>query len=174
MSGINYDLSKIKAIAFDVDGVLSCSTITLSDKCEPLRTMNIKDGYAMQLAIKYGYHLAIITGGNTESVRMRYEALGVQDVYMAVAVKKPCLDEWMAKYGLKPEEVAYVGDDIPDLEVMQAVGLSVAPADAAEDIRAIAKYISPFEGGRGCGRDILEQIMRAQGKWLSDRRAFGW
>lgn len=174
MSRINYDLSKIKAIAFDVDGVLSCSTIPMDSDAVPLRTMNIKDSYALQLAVKYGYHLAIITGGNTENVRTRYANLGLQDIYMAVAVKKPCLDEWMAKYNLKAEEVVYIGDDIPDMEVMKAVGLSVAPADAAEDIRAIAKYISPCEGGRGCARDVLEQIMRAQGKWLRDRKAFGW
>ena len=174
MSGLNYDLSKIRGIAFDVDGVLSCSTIPLYPTGEPMRMVNIKDGYALQLAVKHGYHIAIITGGNTESVRVRFEGLGIPDVYLGVAVKLPKLIEWMEKYGLKPEEVAFVGDDIPDIEAMKHAGLAVAPADAAFEVREMARYISPYEGGRGCGRDVIEQVMKAQGQWMADKRAFGW
>lgn len=174
MSGINYDLTQIKAFAFDVDGVLSSSNISLYPTGEPMRRVNIKDGYALQLTVKHGYHVAIITGGNTESVRKRFEGLGVQDLYMGAAVKLPILEEWMEKYGLRPEEVMFMGDDIPDYEAMKLVGLPCAPADAAIDILQIAKYISPCNGGDGCGRDVIEQVMRAQGEWLKDKRAFGW
>lgn len=174
MSSINYDLTKIRAIAFDVDGVLSPSTIPMSSEGEPLRMVNIKDGYAIQLAVKMGYQIAIISGAKTEAVRVRFCGLGVQDVFTGIAVKLPCLLEWMAKYGLNPDEVAFVGDDIPDMEAMHHAGLPVAPADAAPEIKNVAKYISPINGGYGCGRDLLEQIMKAQGKWLADEKAFGW
>lgn len=174
MSGINYDLKKIRAIAFDVDGVLSASTIPLHPNGEPMRMVNIKDGYAIQLAVKMGLQMAIITGGKTEAVRKRFEGLGVQDVVMGAAVKITALQEWMQKYGLQPDEVAFMGDDIPDLEVMQAVGLPCAPNDAAPEAISIAKYVSPYNGGYGCGRDLIEQILKAQDKWLADRRAFGW
>lgn len=174
MSAINYNLSKIKGIAFDVDGVLSASMIPLHPNGEPMRVINIKDGYALQLAVKHGYHIAIITGGNTDSVRKRFEGLGIRDVYMGAAVKLPILKEWMMKHNLQPEEVAFMGDDIPDLEAMLHVGLAIAPADAATDIKEIATYISPYDGGAGCGRDLLEQIMKAQDNWMADKRAFGW
>lgn len=174
MSSINYDLAKIKAIAFDVDGVLSPSTIPLAPSGEPMRMVNIKDGYAIQLAVKYGYKIAIITGADTHAIRVRFEGLGVQDIFLKSSVKLPILQSWMEKYSLSPDEVAFVGDDIPDMEAMQAVGLSVAPADAAIDVKEIAGYISPVAGGYGVGRDLLEQIMRAQHRWLSDRHAFGW
>lgn len=174
MSGINYDLTKIRAIAFDVDGVLSSSTIPLHPNGEPMRMVNIKDGYAIQFAVKMGLQLAIITGGRTESVRKRFEGLGVQDVIMAADVKISYLEEWAQKYNLKMEEIAFMGDDIPDLEVLLKVGLPCTPADAASECKDVALYISPYKGGEGCGRDLLEQILKAQGKWLVDRRAFGW
>ena len=174
MNKINYDLSKIKGIAFDVDGVLSPSTIPLHVGGEPMRMVNIKDGYAMQLAVKRGIRLAIITGGNTESVRKRYEGLGVQDVIMGASVKITRFDEWMEKYGFTPEEVAYVGDDIPDYQVMRRCGCPCCPADACSDIQEISTYVSRCKGGYGVGRDIIEQVLMAQGKWLSDSKAFGW
>ncbi len=174
MSSINYDLKKIRGIAFDVDGVLSPSTIPLSPEGEPLRMVSIKDGYALQLAVKHGLQLAIISGGNTRAVQVRFSGLGVQDVCLGVAVKLPVFEQWMAKYGFKPDEVAFVGDDIPDLPVMRAAGLSVAPADAAPELKAEATYISPCRGGYGVGRDLLEQVMKAQGLWLDDLHAFGW
>jgi 3-deoxy-D-manno-octulosonate 8-phosphate phosphatase (KDO 8-P phosphatase) len=173
MSTINYDLKKIKAMAFDVDGVLSCETIPLSPAGEPLRCVNIKDGYAMHLALKLGYRIAIITGGNTEAVRIRFANLGVEDIYMASAVKIHDYHAFRDKYGLRDEEILYMGDDIPDIEVMRECGLPCCPKDAAPEVRQVARYISHAEGGRGCGRDVIEQVLKAQGRWMT-AEAFGW
>ena len=171
---INYDLKKIKAIIFDVDGVLSCETITLSSEGEPLRTVNIKDGYAIQLAQKMGLRIAILTGANTNAIRKRYEGLGVEDIYMKAAVKIKIYQSFLEKYDLKDDEIIYVGDDIPDYEVMKQCGCPCCPADACPDIKSISLYISDKAGGMGCGRDIIEQVLRTQEKWLSDAKAFGW
>lgn len=171
---INYDLTRIKAVIFDVDGVLSAETITLHPNGEPMRTVNIKDGYAIQLAQKSGLRIAIMTGGTTESVRLRYEHLGVEDVYMGCAVKIVTYEEFVRKYGLIDDEIMYMGDDIPDYEIMRRVGCPVCPADACSDIKALSLYVSGRCGGHGCGRDVIEQILRAQGKWLKDEKAFGW
>ena len=171
---INYDLRKIKAVIFDVDGVLSAETIVLNDTGEPLRTVNIKDGYAIQLAIKLGLRIVILTGGNTHAVRVRYESLGVEDIYMKCAVKVKTYEDFLKKYGLKDEEIIYMGDDIPDYEVMRRCGCPCCPADACSDIKDISVYISNKNGGHGCGRDIIEQVLRAQGKWMMDEKAFGW
>lgn len=171
---INYDLSKIRAVAFDVDGVLSAETVSIDDAGIPMRTVNIKDGYAMQLAVKMGLHLCIITGAKVESVRHRYEGLGIKDVHIGASVKKLVYDEWKAKYGLKDDEIIFVGDDIPDMEVLGSCGCSCCPADACHEVKELCVYISQRKGGFGVARDILEQVMRAQGKWLADKRAFGW
>ena len=171
---INYDLTKIKALVFDVDGVLSKETIPMYPTGEPMRTVNIKDGYALQLAVKAGYRVAIITGAKTEAVKVRYRGLGITDVYVGASIKKDIFEDFLYMYELSPEEVMYMGDDIPDYEVMQMCGLSCCPADAAVDIKAIAKYISPVKGGEGCGREVIEQIMRAQDKWMDEANAFGW
>ena len=152
---INYDLKKIKALVFDVDGVLSRETITMYPGGEPMRTVNIKDGYALQLAV-------------------RYNGLGITDVYLGASIKRDCFEELMTMYELAPEEVLYMGDDIPDYEVMQMCGLPCCPADAAHEIKEISRYISPRRGGEGCGRDVIEQVMRAQGKWMDESNAFGW
>ncbi len=171
---IDYDLKKIRAVVFDVDGVLSAETITLSAEGEPLRTVNIKDGYAIQLACKRGLIVAIITGGNTPAVRKRYEGLGVKDIYMGAGVKLVAYEEFVARHGLKDEEVLYVGDDIPDYEVMGRVGCACCPKDACAEIKEVSIYVSDRNGGCGVGRDILEQVLRAQGKWMGDKKAFGW
>lgn len=155
---INYDLSKIKTVVFDVDGVLSRQTITLSSTGEPLRTVNIKDGYAIQLAQKVGLRIAILTGGNTEAIRKRYAGLGVEDIFMGCAVKVKTYEEFLQKYGIKHEEVIYVGDDIPDYEVMRLCGCPCCPADACSDIKDISLYISSRNGGDGVGRDVVEQV----------------
>ncbi len=168
------DLMKVKALAFDVDGVLSSDCVPLHISGEPMRMVNIKDGYAMQLAVKKGYHLAIITGGKTEAVRKRFEGLGIQDVYMGSAVKMNDFDDFVSKHGLSPDEVLYMGDDIPDYPVLQKCGFPCCPADAAPEIKAIACYISPKCGGQGCARDVIEQVMKANGDWMSDNVAFGW
>ncbi len=171
---INYDLRKIKAIVFDVDGVLSSETITMMSDGEPLRTVNIKDGYAIQLAQKQGLRIAIMTGANTEAIRIRYEYLGLEDIYMQCSVKIDVWNSFLKKYSLTGDEVIYVGDDIPDYEVMKRSGCPCCPADACSDIKAISLYVSDRKGGCGCGRDIIEQVLRSQGKWLSDEKAFGW
>jgi 3-deoxy-D-manno-octulosonate 8-phosphate phosphatase (KDO 8-P phosphatase) len=171
---INYDLTKIRAIVFDVDGVLSAETITLSSEGEPLRTVNIKDGYAIQLAVKLGLRIVIMTGANTQAVRRRYEGLGVEDIYTGCAVKVKTYEELLAKYGLADDEVMYMGDDIPDVEVMRRVGCPVCPADACQEVKALSCYVSQLRGGYGCGRDVIEQTLRAQGKWVLDETAFGW
>lgn len=174
MSSINYDLTQIKAVVFDVDGVLSPSVIPMDNDGVPQRMANIKDGYAMQYAVKCGLKLAIITGANTEAVRVRYNNLGIKDVFIGAAHKAPILTEWMGENKLTPAEVAYVGDDVPDYEPMMLVGLRVAPADAAWDIRNIANYVSHADGGYGVARDLLEQVLRAKGKWMLNEKAFGW
>ena len=171
---INYDLKKIKALAFDVDGVLSAETIVLHPNGEPMRTVNIKDGYALQLAVKMGLHVAIITGGKTEAVRKRYEGLGIPDVYLGCAVKIKTYEEFLAKYALTDEEVLYMGDDIPDYEIMKRCGCPCAPSDAAPEIKDLSIYVSHHKGGHGCGRDVVEQVLRAKGLWLKDEKAFGW
>lgn len=173
MSTINYDLKKIKAIAFDVDGVLSADIIPLHTSGEPMRTVNIKDGYAIQLAVKKGLHIAIITGGRTEAVRKRFAGLGVQDLYLGSAVKIHDYRDFRDKHGLKDEEILYMGDDIPDMEVMRECGLPCCPKDAAPEVKRIARYVSHAVGGYGCGRDVVEQVMKVQGKWMADD-AFGW
>lgn len=171
---INYDLKKIKAVIFDVDGVLSSQTVAMDDRGEPLRTSNIKDGYAIQLARKMGLRIVIMTGAHTEAVRRRYEYLGVEDIFLSCAVKVKAYEDFKAKYDLADEEIAYMGDDIPDYEVMRLVGCPCCPADACYEIKAISLYVSDRVGGHGCGRDLIEQVLKAQGKWLSDATAFGW
>lgn len=171
---INYDLKAVRAVIFDVDGVLSAETITLASDGEPLRTVNIKDGYAIQLAVKMGLRIVILTGGKSEAVRLRYERLGVQNIYMSCGVKIQTYEAFKAEYGLKDEEIVYMGDDVPDLEIMRRVGCPVCPKDACPDVKAVSLYVSQLPGGHGCGRDVLEQVLRAQGKWLADEKAFGW
>ncbi len=171
---INYDLQKIRAIVLDVDGVLSAQTITLASDGEPLRTVNIKDGYAIQLACKQELRIGIITGGDTQAVRLRYERLGVKDLYMKTAVKLTAYEDFIEKYGLRDEEVMYMGDDVPDFEVMTRCGCPCCPADACADIKDVSLYVSHYPGGQGCVRDIIEQTMRAQNKWMNTAKAFGW
>ena len=171
---INYDLNKIRAIIFDIDGVLSAETINLDADGVPLRTVNIKDGYAIQLAMKLGLRIAILTGARVDSVRVRYEGLGVEDIYIGCAVKIETYDRFLAKYGLSDDEVMYMGDDIPDLEVMRRAGCPVCPKDACPEIKDVSVYISDRKGGYGCGRDVIEQTLRAQGKWEMNAKAFGW
>ena len=168
-----YDLSRIKALAFDVDGVLSSTTVPLHPSGEPMRTVNIKDGYAIQLAVKKGLHIAIITGGRTEAVRIRFEGLGVKDLYMGSAVKIHDYRAFRDKYGLTDDEILYMGDDVPDIEVMCECGLPCCPKDAVPEVKSVAKYISYADGGRGCGRDVVEQVLKAHGLWMAED-AFGW
>ncbi len=171
---INYDLSKITTIIFDVDGVLSVSTITMNSNGEPLRTVNIKDGYAIQLAVRMGLRIVILTGGVSEAVRLRYSRLGVEDIFMGSAVKLDTYSEYIATHGLSAAEIIYVGDDIPDFEVMSRVGCPCCPSDACDEIKSVSVYVSPYAGGYGCGRDVIEQVMKAKGLWMKMDKAFGW
>ena len=160
MSAINYDLSKIRGMAFDIDGVLSPSTIPMDISGTPQRMVNIKDGYALQLAVKRGLRIAIISGADSQALKVRYAGLGITDIYLKASVKLPVL--------------ADAGDDIPDIEAMRHVGLGIAPADAAPEVKETAGYISPVPGGYGVARDLIEQVLRDRGEWMSDAKAFGW
>lgn len=171
---INYDLSRVRVLIFDVDGVLSAATSAMDAQGQPMRTMNVKDGYAIQLASRRGLHLAIISGGRSKAVRLRYEGLGVADVFMGSSVKLRTYCEFMSANGYDDSEVLYMGDDIPDYEVMRRVGCPCCPSDASQDIKDVSVYVSPYSGGSGCVRDVIEQVLRAQGAWLSDSAAFDW
>jgi 3-deoxy-D-manno-octulosonate 8-phosphate phosphatase (KDO 8-P phosphatase) len=165
-------LRHITTLVFDVDGVLTDGTVFLM-KDEMVRTMIARDGYALQLAVKKGYNVAIITGGNSPTVKFRLESLGIKDVFMGAGDKTIVFDQYLADKGIQPEEVMYMGDDIPDYKVMEKAGLAVCPQDAATEVKSISDYISDKNGGRGCARDIIEQVMRVQGKWF-DQDAHHW
>lgn len=171
---INYDLTKIKALVFDVDGVLSKETIQTDAQGTLLRTTNTKDGYALRLAAMSGLHVAIITGACEQSILMRYKAIGVEDVFLGSSVKTEKLKILLGKYSLSPDEVLYMGDDIPDYGIMKQVGLPCCPRDAAPEIREASLYVSHRDGGKGCVRDVVEQVLKAQGKWMADAKAFSW
>ena len=173
MNNNKEELSRVKAFVFDVDGVFSDCRVSLFPNGEMVRTMNIKDGYAIQLAVKKGYPIAIITGSFSKAVKKRFQYLGVKDIYLRSASKLNDLKDFVSKHSLELTEVLYMGDDIPDLQVMQKVGFAACPADAAEEVKAVSKYISDRSGGNGCVRDILEQVMKLHGKWL-DQDAFYW
>lgn len=176
VSTINYDLRKIRALLFDVDGVLSANVIPMSLEGEPMRTVNIKDGYSLHLAAKSGVLLGIITGGKTEAVRRRFLSLGLKEenIYLGSSVKIHDYCDFRDRYGLLDEEILYVGDDIPDLEVMRTCGLPCCPHDAVPEVKAVSRYISYADGGYGVGRDVVEQVLKVQGLWLADEKAFGW
>ncbi len=165
MAYFKEELDKVKAFVFDVDGVFS-SHVVLTPDGEMNRTMNTKDGFAVQFAVKQGFLVGVITGGYSESVRSRFQGLGLSDVYIKSNNKIDDFEDFMYKYDLKPSEIMYMGDDIPDYEVMTKVGLPVCPSDAAEEIKAISVYISDKKGGEGCVRDVIEQVLRAQQKWV--------
>jgi len=158
-------LHKVKAFFFDVDGVLTDGTILIMPDGALLRSMNIRDGYAMKLAVEKGYHVAIISGGHSEGVSLRLKKLGINDVFLSVPDKKIIFEQLMLRHNLKPDQVIYMGDDMPDLEVMQMAGLPACPNDAVYQIKAKCQYVSQFPGGKGCVRDIIEQVLTLQGNW---------
>ncbi|MBN2349922.1 MAG: HAD-IIIA family hydrolase [Bacteroidales bacterium] len=173
MTNYKENLKDIKAFAFDVDGVFTNGNVILYPGGEFIRTMNIKDGYAVQYCIKKGYMVAIITGGNSEMIRTRFTNLGVTDIYLKSSAKFESFEDFQYKYGLELKNILYMGDDLPDYEIMKKVGFPACPADAVEEIKQISKYISDKNGGEGCVRDVIEQVMRLQGKWMNDD-AFLW
>jgi 3-deoxy-D-manno-octulosonate 8-phosphate phosphatase (KDO 8-P phosphatase) len=164
-------LNKFKHITtfvFDVDGVLTDGTLLVLPDGVMARTMNIKDGYALQLAIKRGYRVLIITGGNAPEVKERLVKLGITEIWMQAEDKAAILRKWMEEQQMGKESILYMGDDIPDKEVMQVAGLPCCPADAAQDIKKISVYISHLKGGEGCGRDVIEKVMKLRGNWIED------
>ena len=168
MTNFKEDLKKVKAFVFDVDGVLSTQVLNLNVNGDPMRTANVKDGFALHQAVKAGYPIAIITGGDCPHVRKRFEKLGIKDIFMGSFDKVTPFKKWLEKTGFDAGEIMYMGDDLPDHPVMKHVGIPVAPADAAEEIKSLCKYISDKNGGQGCVRDVIEQVLRVQGKWSVD------
>ena len=158
-------LKRIKLFVFDVDGVLTDGSITLLDNGEQARQMNIKDGYALQLAVKQGYEILIISGGSSNAVKNRLQKLGIQHIFLSIVDKKDLLLDFISRNNFKTEEVLYMGDDMPDILPMQHVGVACAPADAVAEIKSIAHYISPALGGKGCVRDIIEKVLKLNGHW---------
>ena len=158
-------LSKITTFIFDVDGVLTDGSIQISTSGELLRTMNIKDGYAMKYAREQNFTICVISGGKNEGVRHRLKGLGITDIYLGCSDKVEQMEEFLDIYNISPEEVLYMGDDIPDLYPMKKIGLPCCPQDAASEIKEISRYISHRKGGKGCVRDVIEQVLKVQGKW---------
>jgi len=161
-------LSKIKAVkAFilDIDGILTDGTVLVTESGDQLRKFNVRDGYAMRLAVKKGFHICVISGGNSASVVFRLNGLGVTEVHLGIEKKLDVYSEFIKKHDLEPESVLYMGDDVPDMPVMKVVGASACPHDAIEEVKAISDYISPFSGGAGCVRDVIEKVLKIQGKW---------
>lgn len=172
MSFFKEELKNIKAFIFDVDGVLSHDVSPLDEEGDPVRTANVKDGFAIRNAISFGYPVAVITGGFSERVRLRYEKIGVKHYYDKARDKVKCLNDFLEKTGITAEQVLYMGDDLVDYRVMLEVGIPTCPKDAVADIKAISKYTSAKNGGEGCVRDVIEQTLRAQGKWFTSDMLF--
>jgi 3-deoxy-D-manno-octulosonate 8-phosphate phosphatase (KDO 8-P phosphatase) len=168
MKNYKHLLPKIKTFIFDVDGVLTDGKILINSDGELLRSFDTKDGYAMKCALVKGFKIAIITGGRNEAIRERFKDLGVIDIYLGAHHKLDAYQDLMDNYDLNPEEILYIGDDIPDIPVMEKVGLGCCPADAASDVKAMADYVSHKKGGEGCVRELIEQVLRVQGKWSLD------
>ena len=158
-------MNTIDTFILDVDGVLTDSSVHVAQNGDMLRIMNIRDGFAMKAAIESGYNVCIISGGNNEGVRIRLRNLGITDIHLASPNKVETFKEYIELYNIKPQNVLYMGDDIPDYHVMQLVGLPTCPQDASPEIKAISKYISHKNGGKGAVREVIEQVMKVQGKW---------
>lgn len=159
-------LNDITTLVFDVDGVLTDGSVQVTTNGELYRTMNVKDGYALKTAVDRGYNVLVISGGSNEGVRKRLAALGIKDIHLGTHKKTAVLQEYMATHNLAKKEVLYVGDDLPDFEVMQHVGLPCCPQDAVEEIKEISVYVSHKNGGSGCVRDIIKQVLKVQGNWV--------
>lgn len=158
-------LARINTFIFDVDGVLTDGSIQISTSGELLRTMNIKDGYAMKYAREKNYTICVISGGKNEGVRLRLKGLGITDIYLGCPDKVEQMEEFFDIYDIDPQNVLYMGDDLPDLYAMKKVALPCSPQDAAPEIKEISKYISHKKGGKGCVRDVIEQVLKVQGNW---------
>lgn len=174
MKNYKEQLKDITTFIFDYDGVMTNGDVLVDADGVPLRSTNVKDGFALQLAARLGYNIAIITGGYSVSIEKRMEMLGIKDVFVRSASKVEVLQKYMETKNLKPEEIIYMGDDLPDYPVMKMVGLPVCPADAVPEIKYISLYISHLGGGKGAVRDIIEQVLKAQDKWMKDFTFYVW
>jgi 3-deoxy-D-manno-octulosonate 8-phosphate phosphatase (KDO 8-P phosphatase) len=173
MTNFKEGLLNIKAFIFDIDGVLSLQTISLNAFGVPNRTVNLRDGYALQLAVKKGYYIGVISGSNSKEYLRRLRLLGIKDIYLNSRTKKDNYAEFREKYSLRDEQIIFMGDDIPDFEVMKLAGMPVCPSDADSEIKQVATYISDKRGGEGCVRDVIEQVLRLHNNWM-DTDAFSW
>lgn len=173
MHDLNDMLMKVTTFVFDYDGVMTDGTVYMDSNGDPLRTSNVKDGYALQLAGKLGYHVAVISGAVVTNITRRLNMLGVKDVFTGVPDKTVKLEEYLKENHLSPEQVVFMGDDIPDLQVMCLVGVPACPADASDEVKQISRFVSSRPGGQGCVRDIIEQTLKAQGKWMT-AEAYSW
>lgn len=161
------DFTKVKAFIFDIDGVLTDGNIYLLDNHEIKRT-NIKDGYALQLAVKRGFHVGIISGGRSQLLKQRLNYLGIKDIFLHVANKLTVYESLLQQWQIEDQQVVYVGDDMPDYVVMKKSGIAVAPANAASDILKIADYVTKTNGGEGVAREIIELVLKAQNLWYEE------
>ncbi|WP_350288737.1 HAD-IIIA family hydrolase [uncultured Croceitalea sp.] len=161
-------LSQITTFIFDVDGVFTDGTLLITTNGEMLRKMNVKDGYALKTALQKGYNVCIITGGSNEGVRNRFKGLGVTDIYLGAHHKNEPLEEYLKANNIKPENVLYMGDDVPDIPPMKMVQLATCPQNAVAEVKAISDYVSHKNGGEGCVRDIIEQVLKVRGDWNSN------
>ena len=166
-------LKNINTFVFDYDGVLTDGSIITLNDGEAYRTTNVKDGYALQLARKKGYRIAVISGAKADCMVHRLQALQISDVFLGIENKLETFKAYLQNNGVDSSDVLFMGDDIPDYELMLASGLSSCPSDAAEEIKKVARYISHFAGGKGCVRDVIEQVLKVQGKWMNDD-AYHW
>lgn len=173
MSNYKALLQEVDTFIFDYDGVMTDGKVILMEEGQPIRMANVKDGYVLQLVVKLGFNVVIISGGFSRSVENRFETLGIKDVFLGVKDKEVILRDYLEGKNIDPKHVVYMGDDIPDFKVMKNVGIPVCPADASEEIKNISIYISDKNGGEGCVRDIIEQVLKVQGKWMSEE-AYNW
>jgi len=173
MANFKEDLVKVKAFIFDIDGVLSLQTVNLNSFGVPNRTVNLRDGYAMQLAVRKGYPICVISGSRSKDYKKRLNLLGVTDIFLNSRSKLDHFNTFLKKYNLSKSDVLFMGDDIPDYEVMKEAGVAVCPSDADSEIKQVASYISDKKGGEGCVRDVIEQVLRLHNKWMNSD-AFTW
>ncbi len=164
-------LKNITTFVFDVDGVFTDGSLLITTEGEMLRKMNVKDGYALKTALQKGYNVCIISGGTNEGVRKRLSDLGVSDIYLGAHLKIEPLKEYLGKHNIKPENVLYMGDDLPDIPAMQKVGLPTCPQDAVPEVKAVSKYVSHKNGGDQCVRDVIEQVLKVRGDWYGNFNA---
>ena len=160
------EFKKITTFIFDIDGVLTDSTVFLLENGLQARRMNIKDGLGLQMALRNGFKVVAISGSYSEPVIHRMKKLGIENVHMAVLNKKEFVKDFISQNNLNWEEILYMADDLPDIDLMRTVGLPCCPADAVPEILELSKYISPVNGGMGCVRDVIEKVLKVQDKWI--------